>query len=375
MTDAFYINKGDNAKIKVIVAPLDWGLGHATRCIPIIWQLLKFDYEVIIATDQAQGLLLRDEFPFLRFVELHGYRLKYAGKSVITTLKILVQIPKILIQINRENRWLNIFLKKENVDAIISDNRYGLYSKKIISVFITHQLYIKTPLGKYAEKRLQKMNYRYINRFSMCWVPDFKNEPSLAGELSHPKILPATDLFYIGPLSRFEKKERPLVYRLLIMLSGPEPQRTILENILLKELKLFSEKAILIRGLPGEKKTIALSPNIEIHNHLSGSELNEKICQSALVICRSGYSTVMDLARLGKQSIVIPTPGQPEQEYLADYVFRKKIAFKTDQKTFSLHETMKAVQQFSFRKYEEENNQLLAEAIHELTEKIYRATK
>jgi UDP-N-acetylglucosamine transferase subunit ALG13 len=319
--------------------------------------------------------LLKEEFPSLRFVNLPGYNLKYGGESVITTLKIFFQIPKILIQINRERRWLNIFLRKENIGAIISDNRYGLHSKKIISIFITHQLCIKTPVGKPIERRLQQLNYSFSDNFSVCWIPDFEKNNSFAGELSHPKIFPKTPIHYIGLLSRFEKKEMPFIYRLLIVLSGPEPQRTILENILLKELKSFNEKTILIRGLPGEKNLITTDSNIEIHNHLPASELNGKICQAELVICRSGYSTVMDLARLGKKYIVIPTPGQTEQEYLADYLFQKKIALKINQKDFSLGEAIEASQQFPFEKYEKENNQLLAEAICALTKKIYSSKK
>jgi uncharacterized protein (TIGR00661 family) len=367
LSDTFKINDLNNAKIKVIVAPLDWGLGHATRCIPIIRQLLKADYEVIIAAEKAQMHLLKDEFPTLRFVSLPGYRLKYGRKSVITTLKIFLQIPKILIQINREKRWLNIFLKKENIDAIISDNRYGLHSKKIISVFITHQLYIKTLFGKKIEKKLQHLNYKYIDKFSLCWIPDFEKNDFLAGELSHPKIFPKTPLWYIGPLSRFEKKDTPSVYKLLILLSGPEPQRTILENIFLNELKSYKEKTILVRGLPGEEKLLQISLYVEIHNHLSAFELNEKICQSELIICRSGYSTIMDLLRLGKKSIMIPTPGQTEQEYLANYLFEKKIALKICQKKFSLREAIECAEKFSFEKYQEENNQLLHDAISNLT--------
>jgi uncharacterized protein (TIGR00661 family) len=371
----YIINKHSNEKIKVIVAPLDWGLGHATRCIPLIKQLLKADYEVIIAAEKAQMYLLKQEFPSLRFVHLPGYKLKYGGKSVITTLKIFLQIPKILIQINRERQWLNIFLQKESFDAIISDNRYGLYSKKAISIFITHQLCIKTPFGNTIEKKLQQLNYSFINNFSWCWVPDFEKNNSLAGELSHPKVFPKIPVRYIGLLSRFEKKETPFIYKLLIVLSGPEPQRTSLENILLKELKSFHEKTILIRGLPGEKKLIAAAANIEIHNHLPASGLNEKICQSELVICRSGYSTIMDLLRLGKKCIVIPTPGQTEQEYLADYLFEKKIALKINQKDFSLSQAIETGQQFSFEKYEERDNQLVDEAINELTERISSSKK
>jgi uncharacterized protein (TIGR00661 family) len=375
LSDTLKTNNLNNAKTKVIVAPLDWGLGHATRCIPIIRQLLKADYEVIIAVERAQMDLLKNEFPSLRFVNLPGYRLKYGKKSVNTTLKIFLQIPKILIQINREKRWLNIFLKKESIDAVISDNRYGFHSKKIISIFITHQLCIKTVFGKMIEKKLQQINYKCINKFSFCWVPDFEKNNSLAGELSHPKIFPNIPIGYIGPLSRFEKKENPINYKLLILLSGPEPQRTILENIFLNELKSSHDKTILVRGLPGEKKSMGVPSNVEVYNHLSASELNKKICQSELVICRSGYSTVMDLARLGKKSIMIPTLGQTEQEYLADYLFEKKIAVKINQKEFSLRKAIEIAENFSFEKYEEENNQLLDEAINKLTEKIYSSKK
>ena len=375
MPDFIKINKPAYNKIRVLIAPLDWGLGHSTRCIPIIKKLLNADYEVIIASEKAQMQLLKDEFPSLVFLSLPGYRLKYGTKNLSTVLKIILQIPKILIQINRENKWLNGILRQENIDIIISDNRYGLYSRKIISVFLTHQLYIKTVFGKTVERKLQQLNYKYINQFSVCWVPDFENDNMLAGELSHPKIFPKIPVQYIGPLSRFEKKKPAIIYKLLILLSGPEPQRTILENIFLDELKFYEEKTILIRGLPGEKNVIKASSDIEIHNHLSSSELNIIICHSEIVICRSGYSTIMDLARLGKNSIMIPTPGQTEQEYLADYLSQKKLAMKINQNDFSLREALEAFAEFSFRKYEEEENQLLDAAINKLTEQFHASKK
>ena len=319
--------------------------------------------------------LLKEEYPSLRFVNLPGYRLRYGRKSVITTLKIFLQIPKILIQINRENRWLNIFLKNENIDAIISDNRYGLHSKKLTCVFITHQLQIKTPFGEIADKILQKLNYRYIDKFSACWIPDSENNNSLAGKLSHPEIFPGTPVKYIGLLSRLVKKETIAVYKILILLSGPEPQRTIFENIVLNNLNVYNEKTILVRGLPGEKKTISLSPNVEMHNHLSASELNEKICQSDIVICRSGYSTIMDLARLRKKSIMIPTPGQTEQGYLAEYLFKKKLILRIDQKDFSLAEAIEAAGKFPYKEFEEKNYNLLEEAIDKLKDSIYNSKK
>lgn len=354
----------------MLVAPLDWGLGHATRCIPIINNLLLSDYEVIVASERSQTELLKTEFPSLKYLNLKGYRLKYGEKGLFTVLKIIYQIPKILIQINREKGWLDDIIEKENIDIVISDNRYGLHSTKIISVFLTHQLYIKTVFGKKIEQKLQQINYKYINRFSFCWIPDFEKENILAGELSHTKKFPKIPVRYIGLLSRFEKKETPLFYDQMILLSGPEPQRTVLENIFLSDLKNTAEKRILIRGLPNEKKMINISSKVEIHNHLSALELNEKILQSELIICRSGYSTMMDLARLGKKCIVIPTPGQSEQEYLADYLAEKKIVMKINQKDFSMSYAVDAAKKFPFKKYEEGENKLLNDAIMELSGNI-----
>ncbi len=345
---------------------MDWGLGHATRCIAIINELLLTDYEIIIASEGSQMNLLKNEFPHLKYLELKGYRLKYGKSGFFTVLRIILQIPKILIQINLEKAWIDQIISSENIDVVISDNRYGLHSKKIISIFLTHQLYIKTPFGKLFEKKLMQLNYKYINQFSCCWVPDFEKENILAGELSHPKNIPKTPIKYIGILSRFKKKETIQVYKLLILLSGPEPQRTILENLFLLQLKVFKEKTVLIRGLPDEKKIIQLPSNVEIHNHLSASALNEKILQSELVICRSGFSTIMDLARLGKPSVVIPTPGQSEQEYLADYLSQKRLAIKKNQNSFILSEAFEEAKNFSFEKYEEQNNSLLTNAVREL---------
>jgi UDP-N-acetylglucosamine transferase subunit ALG13 len=364
------INSSSLQKTKVLVAPLDWGLGHATRCIPIIRQLLIAGCEVIIASERAQKKLLQDEFPKLRFVELRGYRLKYGSKGWQTLPKIIFQIPKILIQINRENRWLKSFLQTENIDAVIADNRFGLYSSKLFCVFITHQLSIKTPFGNSVEKKLQRINYRFINKFDNCWVPDFEKENALAGKLSHPVQLPRTPVHYIGLLSRFEKIKTSFIKNnLLIILSGPEPQRTIFENLLLPQIKKFPGKIILVRGLPAEKNTLNV-PGIEIYNHLPASDLNKIICESDFVIGRSGYSTVMDLAKLGSKSILVPTPGQTEQEYLAEYLLENKIAFSTRQENFSLPGAIENAKYFSFVQKEFINKGLLESAIEELIKKI-----
>ncbi|MDP9230739.1 MAG: glycosyl transferase family 28, partial [Bacteroidota bacterium] len=189
---------------RILVAPLDWGLGHATRCIPIIKELINQNCDVWLAGEGAQAALLQKEFPGLSFLNLPGYRISYNKSSMKLFLGILLQVPKILRAISKENKWLKKMMTKYTFDAIISDNRYGLYHKKIFTAFITHQLLIKTSLGKLSEKILQQWNYKFINRFTQCWVPDEEGSINLAGELSHPKKNPAIPLKYIGAISRFE---------------------------------------------------------------------------------------------------------------------------------------------------------------------------
>jgi hypothetical protein len=255
LTSPSKINSSTQKRVKILLVPLDWGLGHATRCIPIVKELLSLKCDVIIAAAGGQKALLEEEFPFLPFVELPGYGVKYGKNRAFTLLKIMAAIPKILIRIKEENAWLKAFQEREKPDAVISDNRYGLHHKGLFSVFITHQLRIRTPFGQRADRVLQRLQYRLLKRFSICWVPDLEEDPekdsfSLAGDLSHPEELPSIPLRYIGPLSRFEKKEVSDPCDLLILLSGPEPQRTIFEKMILGQLPAYEGSVVLVRGLP-----------------------------------------------------------------------------------------------------------------------------
>ena len=336
---------------KLLVAPLDWGLGHTTRCVPVIRDLLNNNCEVWLAGEGAQEKLLREEFPSLSFLPLKGYRIKYAKNGL--TGKILLQIPSILRSIKEENKWLKEQVSKFGFEAVISDNRYGLYHEKIFSVFITHQLYIKTSLGKWSEKILRQWNYKFINRFHECWVPDEKGENNLAGELSHPSKLPKVPVKYIGALSRFSSfpafGNAGIKDHLLIILSGPEPQRTILENKIIDQVVNYPATATIVRGLPGERNIIPSTNTIHFYNHLSSEELNNEAMKAEFIISRSGYSTIMDIATLQKKSILIPTPGQTEQEYLADHLRKKKFSFCVNQNSFSLLKNVEEARNFEYR--------------------------
>lgn len=334
-------------KKKILVAPLEWGLGHATRCIPIIHELISQGCEVLIAAEGATNSLLKKEFRHLQFLPLMGYRMRYSRKKIFLPVKIFLQLPKIIFTIYKEHQWLKKIIKQYKIDAVISDNRFGLYSKKIRAVYITHQLSIKTG-NIFTEKFANKIHNHFIKKFDECWVPDFK-ENGLAGKLSHPQKLPEK-IKYLGCLSRFELKEdEEKKYDVLISISGPEPQRTLFEKKILKDLKSYKGKALFIRGLPEKSAPINFNnSSVEIKDHLDAKKFNEAILQSDIVISRCGYTTIMDLVKLQKKAILIPTPGQTEQEYLACYLMKKNLFYTVEQKNFSLQKNIKGAAVFPF---------------------------
>jgi predicted glycosyltransferase len=343
-------------RFRILVAPLDWGLGHATRCIPIIRELLSNNCDVWLAGEGIQEALLRLEFPDLPFLSLAGYRIEYSKSKMGLPGKMILQIPKIISAIRKEHRWLKRMVAAHDFDVVISDNRFGLYHSKIPTVFITHQLSIKNESWKWTEKVLRRWNYNYINRFCECWVPDAPGKLNLAGELSHPAVKPNLPVKYIGLLSRFEKNvaSSPFIRNkdkdhLLLILSGPEPQRSILEDKIIDEISHYNGTATVVRGLPASLSIVPSTGMIRFYNHLSAKELNEEMEKADWVIGRCGYSTVMDLVKLQKKSILVPTPGQTEQEYLAKYLEQKRIAMYVDQSNFSIGAILSNANSFDYQ--------------------------
>lgn len=337
----------ESRNTKILVAPLDWGLGHATRCIPIIRQLVKQNIKVFITTDKHNYTLLKEEFPSAVFLRYKGYGIEYSRKRKFFLTKLLVQSPKVILHVFRENQWLKKTVKRFSIDAVISDNRFGMYNRNIPCVYITHQLHIETG-NRILNKIAGAIHYFFIKKYSQCWVPDFK-ENGLAGKLSHPDKIPK-NVSYIGPLSRFKNLRASTVnFDLLISISGPEPQRTIFEKKILFQLKKFSGKAILVRGLPSDSKKIENFNHVQIENHLSSDILNQAIQQSKIIISRGGYTSIMDLALLKKQAVLVPTPGQLEQEYLCRYLLSKKYFLAIQQEKFELEDALKKAAQFDFQ--------------------------
>ena len=300
----------------MLVAPLDWGLGHASRCIPIIAYLNELNCRVSIAGEGQTIELIKKEFPNLEYLALKGYRIRYPRKGALFIPKIMAQIPRLLGSISAEHAWLENTQKEKEWDLVISDNRYGLHATAIATIIITHQQQIITGLGQCIDRLTAKILRYQIEKFSHCWIPDLSEENSISGKLSKADI-PPRNTRYIGPVSRLDFKPSETSQHLLVVLSGPEPQRSILEQLLIDQLHQSNEEILFVRGLPLEKTNLTPTRNIKFINYLDKEALSPIMTAAKLVICRSGYSSIMDLLKLKKKALLIPTPGQTEQRYLA----------------------------------------------------------
>ena len=297
----------------ILVAPLNWGLGHATRCIPIIRELEKNGFTPIIASDGVALALLKKEFSHLTALELPSYQIEYAKKGENFKWKLIKNSPKTINAILSEKQLVKKWVKEYDLKGIISDNRLGVHSKKVPSVFMTHQLTVLSGKTTWISSKLHQF---FIRKFDECWVPDIEKAPNLTGKLGHLKSS-NLNIKYIGVLSRLEKKVLEIKYDIMVLLSGPEPQRTILEEKLIEELKDNKEKIVFIKGKVTKEQVKEQKGNITFYNFMQSEELEKTFNESEMVLCRSGYTTVMDLCKLQKKAFFIPTPGQFEQEYLA----------------------------------------------------------
>lgn len=345
MTDERPENGSSGGK-NILVCPLDWGIGHATRCMPIINRLIARGENVIIAADNRPLAFLKKEYPQLKFIRFPGINVKYPSNNKMVT-KLAFMLPGILFQIRKENGELQEIIKKHDIDAVISDNRFGLYSDKVPCVYITHQLFIQAPARfKWLNPLLFKMHKRFIDKYNACWIPDFQGKFSLTGALTNKKKV-NDKIFFIGPLTRFnEKYENSSAnnnddFEIVAIVSGPEPQRSIIEKILISQLKNRSEKCLLLQGRPDKQEYQKVNGNLTILSHLPTEKLIRIIKKAKLIISRSGHSTIMDLSALGKRAVFVPTPGQGEQEYLAKYHFSKGHYFFMQQKKINIDIALK----------------------------------
>ncbi len=317
--------------MNIIVAPLNWGLGHATRMVPIIQSLLNKKHQVHLASDGEALTVLKQTFPTLPTTELPSYNIQYKHKSLLRNSFSLS--ANMLRAIPKEKRAMNLFAKAIEADIIISDNRYGCYTDFTQNIFVTHQLNI--PTGKLTEKGVNIINQQLLKPFDRIWVPDYPNSPNLAGKLSHNAAF--RKIQYVGGLSRFHPiSAKSKTIDVLVILSGPEPQRSYFEAVIRQQLARTPLKTVIVRGKPQETS----KPHSNTINYATTSELSHLMASSKIIISRSGYSTIMDYAALGLFSsketkiIFVPTPGQPEQIYLAEKFMQEGLAISIAQDDF-----------------------------------------
>jgi hypothetical protein len=296
----------------------------------------------VIAADNKPLALLQSVFPNNEFVRFPGYEPAYSkGNSLV--FKMITEAPKILKSFSKDEKIVDKLINQYKIDGLISDNRFGASSSKIPSVFISHQIFIQTPeILTFTKPILNYLNYSYIKKFNEVWIPDFEKEPTLSGKLSHSNHAQGLNMHFIGPLSRFSTNDAnqfgsfEKVYDILVILSGPEPQRTILETLIMKQLEGSSLQAFMIRGLPGEKDLPSAPINLTLRNHVDQTEFLQLIVRSKHLVSRSGYSTIMDFFALNLHATLIPTPGQTEQTYLAEHLSKSGLFNFIAQNKFDL---------------------------------------
>lgn len=332
--------------MNVFIAALDWGLGHATRLIPIIYEEVKSGNKIFIGATAKQLPIYQEHFPDLTYIHLVDNSPIYS-KQQVQVFRLISFLPMFFRQIKQDKKLLKRLLLKHKIEKVISDNRYGLYHADTNNILITHQLNLKLPAGfRFLSRMVNKRIHKLIGRFDECLVPDFSGPNNLSGELSHPQF--NLKQKYIGPLSRLmvvEEDSGISPVELLIIISGPEKQRTVFEDILLKSISSLPNKLsyIIVRGLP-EMQESEIENTV---NHLPANKLKKLIKNAKYIICRSGYSTIMDLVAMNKTAMLIPTPGQSEQEYLAEILSSEGLFCYTEQNELNISDAIQKLDDFS----------------------------
>jgi len=329
---------------------LDWGLGHATRSIAVIRAILNQGHRVVIVSTGRSLSLLRGEFAGCVCIDMPDYHIRYSRYRPVLVPHLIAQVPGILMRIHREQRRTERLAFRFGADCILSDNRYGCFSKNLPSFLITHQLRFHLPRqiawSAWMSEWFNRFQFRH---YAKVFVPDEAASPNLSGELSHRgRIAAHQKLFYAGPLSSLKPcRNGGGDIRFLFIVSGPEPQRTHLEELLMDQAGDLPGRKVMVLGRPeADHAGVSLDSGLEIYPHVTRSRMADFICRAGTIIGRSGYSTIMDLAASGKKAILLPTPGQTEQEYLARHVKDSGLFFSVEQKGLDLKKALREAEAF-----------------------------
>lgn len=346
----------DNQKTLVLLSMLHWGFGHVTRCFPLIHTLLKLKKSILIVCTSSQKLLLTSHFEGLQFYIVSDNMPKYGKTKLETLIRLSLLAPIHFRKIKKEQQLVAQLAQNHNIELIISDNKYGFYHPNIPSIILTHQLNIQSGWGSFFDSIINRLNNKLLTKFNQVWVIDNEGSMSLAGKLS-ARNHRNTELFqkykWIGLFNRLQTLPAKGSNNLLIILSGPEPQRTILEEKIIQQLPDNAEHITLIRGTSKTlsnlaQQTVASKNFTNIIDLASLSEIENLLSQTEYVLGRAGYTSLMEWVCGGWKSIVIPTPGQAEQEYLGKYLTEKKWVMQVSQNDFDLSSAIKNAAVFDY---------------------------
>lgn len=364
----------------ILICPLEWGLGHATRMIPLAAELLTLNHNVIFASGKEHISLISKELPGCRYIDFPGFNPGYS-RYLPQYISIFLKIPLLAYHIVLEHARLKKIIREHAIDIVISDNRFGLWNRSIKTVYVTHMPLIPFPkIMKFTEALGVFVHRQIIRKYDLCFIPDLPGPINISGRLSHGISLPG-NVRYIGILSRFSSlsfNKSPLGSRSFgigvdlkyntVILSGPKPQKEILKQ---KLISLFKDKepvTIMLEGKPGDPEEINKTGNIILFNHLPSGKMRDIISGSGAIISRSGYTTVMDLLSLNRSALLIPTPGQTEQEYLAEYLSEKGLFSTISQNSINEEISFPAKKSLHSSDLVERSRILLHEALRELSE-------
>lgn len=323
--------------MKVIYGICSWGLGHATRSLPVIRKLIKENNEVTIISNGRSLELLKNEIgEDIEYFDIPDYPMLLSKNSRQFMAKSVVYWPSFIARMESGLQKLKKILENRKCNRIISDARYDIYSRKIPSFFISHQIRIMNPLRiKMFERGSEIFNLFFFKRFCGVIVPDYMDD-NLSGDLSHNlRRIDENKLYYTGALSDFKRLKTKKDIDYLISISGPEPQRTMLEEKLIPQINDLKGKIVVTLGKT-ENKDKFINKNIETYSFLTKEKREEYLNRAKLVVSRSGYSTILDLAVIGIKALMIPTPGQIEQEYLGQYHNKKGTFYSVFQNNINL---------------------------------------
>ena len=306
----------------ILICPLEWGLGHAGRMIPVAAELLATGNNVFIGSGKEHTDLFKNELNGLSYIHFPGFRIKYS-RWLPQYVKIILSAPSFLYHILKEHRQLKSIIKEYSIDIVISDSRLGLWNNDITTAFVTHMVSVPYPRSlRFLEKAGLPIMRKIFSRFDLCYIPDLPGETNLSGKLSHGMDYPSNTRF-VGLLSRFGRvpAETTLIqgkYYCTVILSGPEPQKSMLREKAIRIVERSGKLSVILEARPGEKRESVTRGSVIFISHLPAAEMKTTILESEHIITRSGYTTLMELVTIGRSALIIPTPGQAEQEYLAD---------------------------------------------------------